>query len=72
MMSWTAKIIRDAIRKIFTFRRWESVRQLRSNFGYLSLTEIFWNTRKKFLESVKTYRNGVISQLTRFIQPVVD
>ena len=64
--------LNDAIRKIFTFRRWESVRQLRSNFGYLSLTEIFWNTRKKFLESIKSHRNGVISQLARLIEPVVE
>ena len=64
--------LNDAIRKIFTFRRWESVRQLRINFGYLSLSEIFWNTRKKFLESVRTHRNGVISKLARLIQPVVD
>ena len=33
--------VNDAIRKIFSFHRWESIRYLRGYFGYKSLTDIF-------------------------------
>ena len=39
--------LNDAIRKIFSFSRRESVRDLRMSFGYLSLTEIFANAKRK-------------------------
>ena len=42
--------VNDAIRRIFSYNRWESIKTLRKSFGYLSVTEIFAN-RKKFFES---------------------
>ena len=33
--------INDAIRKIFSFNRWESVRHLRESFGYKSIYKLF-------------------------------
>ena len=33
--------LNDAIKKIFSFSRWESVKSLRESFGYLSITKIF-------------------------------
>ena len=60
--------LNDAIRKIFTFNRWESVRSLREGFGYKSLTEMFANARKKFLDSLSRHKNVTIVQLDAFIK----
>ena len=55
--------LNDAIRKIFTFNRWESVRALREGFGYPSLCDIFAKARNKFLNSLSNHENRTISQL---------
>ena len=52
--------LNDAIRKIFSFNRWESVRVLRMNFGYKSLVEIFAIASKKFLSSLPHHDNSII------------
>ena len=52
--------LNDAIRKIFSFNRWESVRVLRTNFGYKSLVEIFAIASKKFLASLPHHDNSII------------
>ena len=33
--------VNDAIRRIFSYQRWESIKSLRESFGYLSITELF-------------------------------
>ena len=55
--------LNDAIRKIFSFHRWESVRALREGFGYPSLTEIFEKAKTKFHSRLTSHHNGVISWL---------
>ena len=40
--------VNDAIRKIFTYNRWESIKVLRESLGYLSVTEIFAKRKKSF------------------------
>ena len=52
--------INTVIRKIFGFERRESVRLLREISGYKSIYTIFENSRKTFLEGVKTHHNPVI------------
>ena len=59
--------LNDAIRKIFTFHRWESVRTLREGFGYPSLTEIFAKARKKFHESLPGHFNSTVSRLSKYM-----
>ena len=44
--------VNDALRLIFGYNRWESIRQLRESFGYKSLTDIFSRSRKKVLRSL--------------------
>merc|ERR1739838_525533 len=46
--------------KIFGFARLESVRLIREIIGYKSIYTIFENSRKTFLEGVKTHHNPVI------------
>lgn len=58
--------INDAIRKIFSYNRWESVRTLRQAFNYDSLSEIFHKSSKRFLHSIKMSRNHVLLFLSSF------
>ena len=58
--------LNDAIRKTFTFHRWESVRTLREGFGYPSLTENFVKARKKCHESLPGHFNSTVSRLSKF------
>ena len=34
-------LVNNAVRKIFSFNRWESIKYLRESLGYKSITEIF-------------------------------
>ena len=55
--------LNDAIRKIFSFQRCESVRALREGFAYKSLSEIFAKSSSKFLNSLPSHYNSTISRL---------
>ena len=44
--------LNDAIRKIFSFNRWESTRFLRTSFGYPSMTEIFEARYQRFMSGI--------------------
>ena len=55
--------INDAIRKIFSFQRWQSTRALREAFDYPSLHEIFAKAKSKFQFSIGNHRNTVLSSL---------
>ena len=55
--------LNDAIRKIFTFSRWESVKALREGFGYLSVTEIFAKRKRSFLRKIPSTGNQILSYL---------
>ena len=55
--------VNDCIRRVFGYNRWESVRFLRSGFGYPSLTEIFHNRTRKFHERMPLLRNGSLNVL---------
>ena len=57
--------LNDAIRKIFSFNRWESVCFLRESFGYQSLTEIFAKASHNFLVSIANHENAILRQIYR-------
>ena len=57
--------LNDALRLIFGYNRWESVRTLRESFGYMSLVDIFNCAKAKFDNSLTTHHNPVISQIAR-------
>ena len=56
--------LNDAIRRIFSYHRWESIRQLRQNLGFPNIYEIFGKRSKKFLDGNLTSQNNVIRQST--------
>ena len=60
--------VNDAIRKIFTFKRWESVRTLREDLGYPALSDIFAKARSKFQASLPRHHNSTISRLCYLTQ----
>ena len=59
--------LNDAIRKIFTYSRWESVKTLRESFGYMSVTEIFAKRKKSFINKIPNLRNVLLSTLCSLV-----
>ena len=53
--------LNDAIRRIFSYHRWESIRTLRQQFGYKDLTTIFALRKRKFLARLPTMGNKTVS-----------
>ncbi len=60
--------INNALRKIFSFHRWESVRSLRESFGKKSIYDIFAQTRTKFFSSLPSHNNSILRQLSIIIE----
>ena len=61
--------INDAIRKIFSYDRWESVRYLRTDHGCLSIYEIFEQRRTVFMQRLATHRNVTLRSLYELTKP---
>ena len=59
--------LNDAIRRVFGYNRWESIRFLRSKFGYRDLYTIFANRRNNFDSKLPQMKNQTIKSLHRFL-----
>ena len=57
--------LNNAIRRIFGFRYWQSIRQLREFFGFDSIEVIFAKAKKRFHDSMVGHRNGVLRLVGR-------
>ena len=55
--------VKDAIRKIFSYNRWESIRTLRDSYGYLSVTQIFAERKISFEKKLPQIGNAFLSSL---------
>ena len=55
--------INNAIRKIFSFGRMESVRFLRELCGYKSIYDLYATRKKTFLEKIPLCQNLVLNHL---------
>ena len=68
--------VNNAIRAIFRFRYWQSIRQLREFFHYDSIEVMFAKARKHFLLSIKKHHNGYYDsyplQLQKPLQKQID
>ena len=64
-MSRMEVALNDAIRKIFTFHRWESTRYLRQSFGYKSVSEMFHQRINSFRYKLQLTSNPVLLSLAR-------
>ena len=58
--------LNDAIRKIFTFHRWESTRFLRRSLGYDSASEIYAKRKSSFRHKLQFTSNPVLMYLSSF------
>ena len=52
--------LNDAIRRIFSYNRWESTRLLRQQLGFPNVTEIFQKRRDRFLTKCMESDNIII------------
>ena len=57
--------VNSAIRTIFSFRIWQSIRFIRDESGYRSLTELFAKARKRFSDALSKTTNPVLLHLYR-------
>ena len=57
--------LNDAIRRIFSYNRWESIRTLRESMGYLSVTEIFGHRKLSFDRKLTQMGNSFLSSLSQ-------
>ena len=55
--------LNNAIRRIFTYHRWESVRSIREAFHYKSILEIFAEMSRKFTISLPSHPNSIVRNL---------
>ena len=52
--------INNAIRKIFSFAVWQSIRHIRISYGYKSVYELFATAKAKFLANATTSPNSIV------------
>ena len=64
--------LNDCFRKVFGYHRWESVRYLRQELGYPSLTEVFHSRTRKFHENMHFLRNDTLNFLNSLLLTVDD
>ena len=57
--------VNDAVRKIFSYHRWESIRSLRESLGYQSITDIFAKRKFIFEKRLPQIGNALLSFLSR-------
>ena len=58
----------NAIRRIFGFRRWESIRQLREFYHFQSIEMLFAKAKRRFDISIANHANSVIHFLSALNQ----
>ena len=54
----------SALRRVFGFKQWQSIRVLREAFGFKSLFTLFKKAQDKFLHSCKSHSNATINFLS--------
>ena len=59
--------LNDCIRRVFGYNRWESIRFLRLEMGYPSLTDILNRRREKFLKNVPLIGNHALRILSDLV-----
>ena len=62
--------VNNAVRRIFDFRYWQSIRQLREAYNYDSIEIVFAKARKNFLVSLANHSNKLLQFLYRTVEVV--
>ena len=58
--------VNTAVRRIFGFRNWQSIRQIREVYGYDSIEALYGKARKRFLHGMTTHSNETLKVLAAF------
>ena len=56
--------LNDAVRKVFSYQRWESIRHLRQTMGYPNVYDIFSRQSTRFLNANLESCNNIIRLTT--------
>ena len=56
--------VNNAIRRIFGFRYWQSIRQIREFYGFPAIETIFARSKIRFHQQLITHRNSVLRFLS--------
>ena len=56
--------VNNAIRRIFGFRYWQSIRQIREFYGYDPIEILFEKAKKRFLAPLRLHSNSVLRLLS--------
>ena len=59
------KALNDVLRKIFGFRDWRSIRELRDGFGFQSVTDIFRKRQRRFQQNCHSHINPIVRTLIK-------
>ena len=57
--------VNNAVRRIFGFRYWQSIRQLREYYGYDAIEVIFAKAKERFTSSIANHSNKLLQFLYR-------
>ena len=55
--------LNTAIRRIFGFRQWQSIRQIREVYGFNSIEMLYTNAKKRFYNGMISHENGTLTFL---------
>ena len=58
--------VNTAVRRIFGFRYWQSIRQIREVYGYNSIEALYGKARKRFLDGMNSHNNETLKLLAAF------
>ena len=64
--------INNAIRRIFGFRCWQSIRQIREFYHYKSIEDLFSNARQRFLNAIVCHTNETLKFLSQLLREHED
>ena len=59
--------LNNAIRKIFSYAVWQSIRHLRISYGYKCIYELYALNKLKFCTNVQTSSNSIVRHLSCFL-----
>ena len=60
--------LNGAIRRIFGFRYWQSIRQIRDCYGFKSMELLIGNAKRRFTISIDNHANVVLKSLAALLR----
>ena len=64
--------VNNAIRRIFGFRLWQSIRQIREYYGYPSIELMFANAKTRFYQKLSGHDNSILRFLSTIVTHPVE